>query len=50
MEIIVVTIVFVISFLWIINFINRSVKEGEICQCDSKPGGCHKGKASGSCH
>ena len=49
MEILVLTIIFVMAFLSIIGYINKTVKEGDICQCESHPSGCHK-KKNASCH
>jgi hypothetical protein len=53
MEVLVLTIVFVVSFLSIIKYINKTIKEGDACKCGSSSHGCHKikGAAShGDCH
>jgi len=50
MGIIVVTVVFILAFGYIVGFMKKTVKEGDICQCDSNPAGCHKRKGAAGCH
>lgn len=53
MEVLILTIIFVVSFLSIIKYINKTVKEGDVCKCGSSSQGCHKTKgaaSNGGCH